>query len=459
MKPACAAWVTFVLEAVLANAHAGTAEERAPAAVSPEFGPPGPAITYAAKPSLARETKACSMRLPLCVHAPPTMPGSTILGVLASAERAWDALSGPLGLHTPDGDLHDLAYPIYIVPRALVPATTQLTARDMRSRIDRARSQSVFDQSAVMAPGCRRDALVTREMARAFMYRQTPATAEAIADAQTAYLAQLIEPCTLAFEGAEDAQAFQSRPDLPICTAEVPETSSQSSFRRGASLFWGRIDWAYARGPGALITASWALAPTMTSPLQTRWNDEPDAFDVLRTSFKGALTTGSSLSDLLVDTAIARAFMGSADDGLHHPETRTQGAAARIRPDWDLPWPKSSRRVAPRTPVAPTGASYLVIHREGAGEARLRVEIAWEEHALFRWAFVKIDATGREIGRVMIPTSDRATEAQMTLIDFDGADRVMLVGANVGDPAYSFDPDDEVFEPHSWLVTIAEEKP
>ncbi|CAN5899929.1 hypothetical protein BH11MYX4_BH11MYX4_46510 [soil metagenome] len=57
-----------------------------------------------------------------------------------------------------------------------------------------------------------------------------------------------------------------------------------------------------------------------------------------------------------------------------------------------------------------------------------------------------------------IPTRERATEAQMTLVDVDGVDRIMLVGVNVGDPAYRFDPDDEVWEPHGWLVTLAEER-
>ncbi len=109
-------------------------------------------------------------------------------------------------------------------------------------------------------------------------------------------------------------------------------------------------------------------------------------------------------------------------------------------------------------PVYPTGASHLVIRRAGARPgARLRAEIEWEEHALFRWAFVKLDASGRELGRVVIPTKERATEARMTLVDLDGVDRVMLVGVNVGDPGYTFDPDDEVFEPHGWLVTLAED--
>ena len=438
----------------LAHASSAQAQDDEPTAVAPpDTGVPGPPLMYATPPELLHGTKACSMRLPLCVHAGGATPGRAVLDVLASAERAWDTLSGALRLHPPDPDPDDLAYHVYLVEGASEGGVTRVTARDVRSRIDRARSLTVLDARAARRPGCALDALVAREIARAFVFRVAPATAEGIAQAQTTYLAQLLVPCAVAL-AASAAEAFQSRADRAVCD------ESDETFLAGASLFWGRIDWAYGRGPGSILTASWALAPTTTEIGAQRWHDEPDAFDVLRVSFKGALSTGSTIHDLLLDTAIARAFMGSAEDGLHAPETRTLGDAARVPLDWDLPWPTGPKRLAPRAPVHPTGSSYLLVHRAGApAGARLRVEIAWEEHALFRWAFVKLDASGRELGRVVIPTRERATEAQMTLVDIDAADRIMLVGVNVGDPAYRFDPDDEVWEPHSWLVTIAEDKP
>lgn len=452
--------IAFGLAALVhtAPSHAQDDEETVPA--PPDTGVPGPLVAYATPPALARETKACSMRLPLCVHAAGTTPGRAVLDVLTAGERAWDTLAGALRLHPPDGDLEDLAYHVYLVEGAGEPGLTLATARDVRSTIDRARSLTVLDAKLALRAGCALDALVAREMARAFMMRAAPATAEGVARGQATYLAQVIVPCAVALV-VEGAQAFQSAPGRAICDAGDPGTSTATmhdSFLDGSALWWQRIDWAYGRGPGAIITASWALAPTHTAVPAQRWHDEPDAFDVLRVSFKGALSTGSTLDDLLLDTAIARAFMGSADDGLHAPETRTLGDAARITSDWDLPWPKQPKRLAPRAPVHPGGASYLVVHRAGApATARLRVEIVWEEHALFRWAFVKVDASGREIGRVVIPTRERATETQMTLVDLGTADRILLVGVNAGDPAYRFDPDDEVWEPHSWLVTIAEE--
>jgi hypothetical protein len=406
----------------------------------------------------------------MCVHASGTTPGRAVLDVLASAERAWETMAGALRLGSPDVDEDDLAYHLYLVQGAREQGATYVAGRDIRSRIDRARAFTVLDANANLHASCVLDALVAREIARAVLYRVAPATAEGIARAQTTYLAQLIAPCAAGF--ASDAvQAFQSRPERAVCDPRVGEVGTSAeddeerarptatrAFSDGAALFWGRIDWAYGRAPGSTVMASWALSPTMTDVGAKRWHDEPDAFDVLRVSFKNALSTGSTLDDLLLDTAIARAFMGSAEDGLHQVETRTFGDAARVPLDWDLPWPTEPKRVAPRAAVYPSGASYLVVHRAGAPPgARLRVEIAWEEHALFRWALVKLDAAGRELGRVPIPTRERAVEAQMTLVDLDGVDRVMLVGMNAGDPSYRFDPDDEVWEPHAWLVTLAAE--
>jgi hypothetical protein len=363
-------------------------------------------------------------------------------------------------------DPGDLAYHVYLVERAAEPGATHVSARDVRSRIDRARTFTLLD--ANVRAGCELDALVAREIARAVLARVAPATAEGVARAQTTYLAQLMVPCAFGLAAAS-AQVFQARPERAVCDARVFEVGTSAdeprlpsaagdAFMDGAALFWGRIDWAFGRAPASIVMASWALAPTTTEVGAKRWHDEPDAFDVLRVSFKNALSTGSTLDDLLLDAAVARAFMGASDDGLHQLPTRTLGDGARVPFDWELPWPTKPKRVAPRASVYPSGASYLMIHRDGAAKgSRLRVEIAWEEHALFRWAFVKLDARGRELGRVPIPTRERATETQMTLVDLDNVDRILLVGVNAGDPSYRFDPDDEIWEPHAWLVTLAAE--
>jgi hypothetical protein len=461
--------VTFAAPS-LRTAHAAQGDDPADIVPPPDNGLPGPSIEYASRPAMLNATRACSKRTPVCVHAHAGVHGASVLGVLSAAENAWETLQGAFGLPTPDSDPEDLAYTVFIEQGANVMAETRVSARDVRSPIDRARSFVRLGAETLPARGCALDALVAQQIAHAFLFRSAPATAAAIATAETSYLAQLIAPCIDA-QSMHHARTFQAMHERSVCDGDParreegvgpadPHAPGVTAFAQGASLFWSRIDWAYARNPGSLVTSSWALAPTHTAFGERRWHDEPDAFDVLRVSFKGALSTGSTLQDLWLDTAVARAFMGSSDDGLHQPETRALGDAAGIPFDWDIEWPHTPRRLAPHAPVDPTGASYINIRRANAApRSRLRVEVAWEAHALFRWTLVKVDANGRELGRVPVPTTDRATEAQMTLVDLDNVDHVLLVGVNVGDPTYHFDPDDVIWEPHGWLVTLAEETP
>lgn len=434
--------------------------------------PSGPWIVYATRPHPPRDARFCALRAPVCVHAAKPADDAAALATASAFERAWQTLTGALALAPPDLDPDTLAYDVFLTDAsdpalAADVATTPIEARDVRSRIDRARAFTVVD--ARVRPGCELDALAARSIARAMLDRAAPATDDATARAQTSYVAQLAVPCATALF-ADDAIAFQSQPNRAIADGHAdrgvhapddpPERPSAAAnlYADGGWLVWSRLEWGFSRAPGGLVAATWALAPTTTPASAVRWVHEPDTYDVLRESFKGRLSTGSTLADVWLDLAVARAFMGAADDGEHAPETRSLGDAARVPIDWDLPWPAAPKRVAPRAPVQPSGASYLVVRHAGAApNARLRVEITWEEHALFRWALVKLDERGRELGRVVIPTKERATEAQMTLVDLDGVDRVLIVGANVGDPAYGFDPDDVVWEPHGFLVTLAAE--
>lgn len=430
---------------------------------------PGRPIVYQAPPTIAREVRACSTRTPICVRA-EEHDARHVLGLLDAADRAWDVLTGALDLPRPDPDPDSASFDVYLVAGARgafgQDATTHLAARDVRSSVDRARTFAVVDDRVV--PGCALDHAITRALAEASLARAAPATGDVTRTAMTTYLADLVVPCGLALAG-DAAQEFQAHPERGLVDGyggaphAVPATFDERPDRaallqaRGASFAWSRTDWAFSRSPGGIVRAAWALAPTTTAVGAARWNDEPDAFDVLRVTFKDALTRGSTLADLLVDVAVARAFVGSSDDGMHQPEWAVLGDAARLTPEWRLPWPAKPIRIAAARAVVPTGSAYVRIERSERPDARLRVEIGWEEHALFRWTLVKVGKDGRELGRVPIPARERATEAQMTFVDLADADHLLLVGVNVGDPAYHFDPDDEIWEPHAFLVTMAEE--
>lgn len=456
--------VALVVAAVVAFPVSTRADEASPArGASPST---GRRVTYAERPSFESDLRACSARVPVCVQASSPEDGSAAIVTLGAFERAWQTLTGALGVPAPDVDPATLAYDVFLTTPTDELVTTELEARDVRSRVDRGRAFSRVDRR--VKAGCVLDGLAAAAVARASLFRVAPATEEGTARAQTKYLAQLAVPCALGY-AADEAATFQSRPNRTFVDAYVgtdsasvdttPEpTRASILFASGASEFWERIDWAFGRTPGGIVTATWALHPTMTPVPAERWNNQPDSFDVLRKSFKGAMSTGGTVSDLWVDFGVARAFFGSADDGQHLPELRTFGDAARVPVDWDIGWPKEPRRLTGRGPIHPTGAAYLVVHHDGArADARLRIEAEWEQRSLFRWALVKLDASGRELGRVVVPSTERATQAQMTLVDLEGVDRILIVGVNIGDPAYGFDPDDEVWEPHGFVVTLAEE--
>jgi hypothetical protein len=455
---ASASWLGLAIAVAL-----GLAAEKPALADAPS---PGRPLVRSIRPSRSPDVRACSGLVPVCVHGTSNADGPSIVATLDAFERAWRTLTGSLGLPVPDVDPMTLAYDVFLVEPGAELMTTELEARDVRSRVDRARAFTTIDRR--VRAGCTLDGLAATAIARASLFRAAPATEEGTARAQSTYLARLAVPCTVA-TSADEVAAFQSRAGRTFCDAHVGEEAAAAGeiwptsrldalFSAGASTFWERLDWAFGRQPGGIVTATWALHPTMTPIGASRWNNDPDTFDVLRKTFKGALSTGSTVDDLWLDFGVARAFFGSADDGLHLPELRTLDDAARVPLDWDIPWPTQPRRLVGRGPIHPTGAAYLLVHHDGARPgARLRIEIEWEERALFRWALVKLDKNGGELGRNVIPTPERATQAQMTLVSLDAVDRILLVGVNVGDPAYRFDPDDEAWEPHGFIVTLAEE--
>jgi len=490
------AYALFVVALVLtsraalgrnAETRAGNASNAdADAAVPPTgMAASGPLLAYATPPTFASPLTACSFRTPICVHTSRdfNIAASAMLHVLDAADRIWETLTEALRFPAPDGDDANGRYAIFVVPAAgFQPhATTRLASRDVRSRFDRAAGFTVLfaDGASIQAETCAVETQLARALVRAVMLRTAPATSEAIAEGQAAYVASELASCTRFgkqrdFQPILEAAAFQSHPNIgwadvhanvvhrntyKYSTLNSPPIVVRSNpFAAGAAMAWSRIDWAHGRSPLSTVMAAWALTATITPLASARWNDEPDTFDVLRESFRGALFSDSSLDDLMQDTAIARAFAGDHDGGVHLPCSRWLDAAGRIAIDWDIPWPTRARRLLSRTPVQPTGSSYVIIRRQGApANARLRVELEWEDHARFVWSLVKVSAAGAETGRIAIGTPERATSASITLVDMGEADHLLLVGTNAGDPAYRFDPDDDVWEPHAWLLTVASE--
>src|SRR5204862_5554504 len=132
--------------------------------------------------------------------------------------------------------------------------------------------------------GCMRDLEIARQLARAIGMRLAPSADEGSARAEAGYLARLAVPCAMSMVDGIDA--FQKNPERALVEGG-----------NGAALFYWWIDDAFGRIPGGMVGAMWQVAPTFTAAGADRWIGEPDGFDVLRKTFKGALMTGSTIDD------------------------------------------------------------------------------------------------------------------------------------------------------------------
>ncbi len=397
------------------------------AAAAPAGASEGPVVDTASPPDgNAAWARACSMRYPVCVHASPGTAPARSRAVLASADRAWSTLTGALAVPPPDPQ-DDGRWHAYLVDGVDGGSTALLAGRDPVARFDRASSFALVDRA--LSPGCSLDLALARAVARGSLWRAAPGTDEGSARAEAQMLARLATPC---LAGEEDERAFQEEPERAVVDPQSP------SFDRGASMFFEWLDASFASVPGGLVTGLWALTPTRTAMGAWRWSGSPTGFDVLRISLKDALSTGSTLDDVLARFSVHRALV-----------------APPARVGWHVPWPASARRFASPVPVAPTGASYVLVDVAGAPPAaKLRVEATWEDFGRMRWEVVKLDAAGHDLAEIPVTSLPLGTSAAMTIEPLDGVDRVLVVGADVGSTEHPFDPQQGWWEPHGWLLTV-----
>ncbi len=397
------------------------------------------------RPAAEGWPSVCSFRRPLCVHSTNV---SVLTEALADAERAWDEATFSLGLPPPLPARDTRALDLYLDARPGVLEETDLFERDPRGGLDRA---STFARVDVRLRGCSLEAAITRRVLAAIVYRVAPATDSATLDGTTSALARLMTQCAISSDTAAVGVA-QRHPESAI----VDSTNKTSS--GSASLFFGWLDDAFAQSPGATIIATWALSPTVTPHGAARWAIKPDAFDVLRESFKSALFERSTIEDLFVDFGVARAFVGSAADETHFLESRGFGDSGKIAFAWDIAWPDKPRRLVAPVGVQPTGTSVVAIHRDGATpSSRLRIETDWEQLMRLRWVAVKLDAHGKELARIPVIAAGNATHAALTLGELDNTSTVLLVGTNVGEWFGPYDPNAAPWESHGYMITLANE--
>ena len=389
--------------------------------------------------------RACSYRVPVCVHGDGARE---VLDGLDAAERMYEALTLALDVPAPDPDLATGKLEVYLT--ATPVADAPLGTRAFWSDIDRASAFVRVPRS--LSRGCTLDTAMAEGLSLAAARRSAPAMDDATREGMARTLAQLAAGCPDGQRLAE-AQVFASHPEVSWMTGFASgEGPSGAVYNHASTGFFQWLDRHYGAAPGRLMRMIWAFAPTKTPADSPRWVNEPDAFDVLGESLKDVRFTGSKLEDVLVDYAVERAFMGRGDPRFVDAEA----PAPTI--DWSIPWPEKARRLLSSRPIAQHGVSYVLVDHRGAPKgSRLRLEAEWEYEARIRWVCVKLDENFRERARISVGTPERATEAQMSLANLDDTAQILLVGVNLGDPKFPYDPDEIVAEPHAWLLSLQAE--
>lgn len=269
---------------------------------------------------------------------------------------------------------------------------------------------------AIAGTGCEREAGIVRAVVAASVERveAEPRTTTALTDV----FASLASPCRSDASRAAAARA-----------AVLPQRGWPLQGPRFLEWVDGKVG---AVGPGRYLAGVLTRLPYR------------DVFAVLRENTKDAFFSGSSFADAVGAFGLEQFF----------PATPQRVAA----PQWDIEWPEAPRALSLSDPLVPLGSAAIRVRLPSGRTARLRIEAAWEQHAELRIAVVAVDPSNHVLQKAWVPTRARIAEASFTFAEVPGAQAIVLVLSNAGDPFAPLAADQISFEPHGAVVTLAEER-
>jgi hypothetical protein len=398
------------------------------------------------RPDADAPVVACSFTEPVCVHAAKNVDTGAMLWTLRYAESAFSAYRA-LGLPRPlaDGALGGgPAFDLYLLPSAAAPATIADLVPTAGSW-DRASAFTVMPPPHPRA-GCANPFTIAQAIAHAAALGHDAGAESGALAMESSYLASLVAPCEDVELAAIDD--FQRHPERSFAAGDADRPD-------GALLFPWFLDDTLGRGfPGRVIASLIPLASQRTPPGSWEFKNEPDVFDALRATMKDR---GSTLDNLLLDFAIARAFVGSRSDGAHLADVDRFGDMGRVRFEWSIPYSSLPRRVTSGDPIEAMGMTYVWLDLTGAPpDGEITFVADWELPSLFRWSLVKVDKDGAESGRLDLPGMFGSSHAERTVVGLGGLAGIMVVGVNAGsiDRSHPFDPDEQPLMPHGYTVAL-----
>jgi hypothetical protein len=349
---------------------------------------------------------------------------------LAALERAVRGLRA-LDLEPPrDGGAGgSQAFDLYLTTDPALGGAAWSEPRLYARGFDRANAFGI----ATLERGCRLDSEMARIVAQAALLRLDGGLEDGTLAMQSSYIARLIAPCAPIETAAIDR--FQREPERAL-------SEGKRQRFEGSMLFSAYLDEVHGKGqPGGVVNGLVAIAAQSTPAKATHWQNEPDLFDVLRRLLPARELT---LGDALVDFAVARAFFGSRSDGQHLSDGERFGDFGRVRFEWVVPYKSLPRRLAPRAPLQPSGSTFVWIDTRGVpGDRGIVAAIRWEASYVYQWSMVRVDAKGRELGRLNAGGVFGRDSAQLTVETLGEASGLLVVGTSLGDDdrKNAFDPD------------------
>ena len=372
----------------------------------------------------------CSSRRPVCVQGATARPDL----VLTLLETAWERHTFGLSLAAPRSSF---AEPL--VWKFDPQATLRLQIQRLPSR--------GFDRASARCLGGR----PTTENARrcvteAGLVGQAPATAAWLREGMAAEVARRAGPAP---EASAALGESLRRPYVGIATS----SSSYQSWRHIASHHKIRLSTARsvrlfsyleARSEQASGEASWlalSLAATHTKAGASRWQAEPDLFDVL------ASTLGGEREELarFVDDFAAHSFERAAAWG------QSMYRAWRFSSD-SLP-----RTVVIAEPLEPTGSGYVQVDLSPSDQKKeMAFRVRCEDPVSYVWSVLRFNQAGRRLAGVAVPYRERDSGADVRVQPLAGTASLVFVTSNVGgiDLAHPFDPDHAPHEAHGCRLSI-----
>lgn len=391
------------------------------------------------------ESRTCAPDFPVCVHGGTNEVRQAAVKRLADAYRRWNyvlAMPAPLADGSlgggPELDVYlDASAPdlfVYLdAPSLRAPRTSAWCRVSSEHLSERTAARCIAEVSA-----CGIDPAMGPSMRRGW--------AGYLVDA--AY-----PPDSSTVRAIDDAQR---QPFQPLLAREVrPSSEASSAFWRFVDLTWGGD----GRGKLPLALAHVANAGAPLDVVHPEWPHSPDELDVLRHAF-GRDANQSSL--MWSDWAASRAFWGARANGSHASPFRYSGDAGRIAFDWSLAYSSLPRHLAGPNALHPMGAAYIWVELDSVPlHATLAFRAEWEEPAPFRWVVIAVDEQGLEMSRWNLPYVEKATSAETTIVNFEAAAGLVIVGTNLGavDVSHPFDVDQEPWEPHGYSVYLTQLSP